>query len=148
MFDRVLNTLLRFRIIASYFANCEVNSNCCNCKIVSREESAKQFFSHWKFNSFTLNFSTLNPNDIHILLIQCILLSKEILFTHKITSQNSKNASQDLKKSCHPGRAKILAALCIFIANWVSNDNSNAVSGSGLVILKQVKSIHKMGKIK
>ena len=44
-------------------------------------------------------FPTLYPNDIHILFIHCILLSKGVLLILKITLQNTTNASQFLKKT-------------------------------------------------
>ena len=43
-------------------------------------------------------FSTLYPHYIQILLIHCILLSKEILPIPNIISKNVKNASQFLKE--------------------------------------------------
>ena len=54
----------------------------------------KLFFSQEKFDSSTLNFSTLYPNFIHILLIHCVPLAKEILLIPKITSPNVKNVSE------------------------------------------------------
>ena len=46
------------------------------------------------------------PHYIHILLIHCILLSKEIVFISKITLQNEKDASQFLKKTSACGGLK------------------------------------------
>ena len=114
------------RIIVSHFANCEVNSSYCDGNVVNHEKNAKQFFSQGEFNSSTLYFSTLYPNDIHILFIHCIILSKRVLLILKITSQITKNASQFLKKTPQQ-RTKSLAALGTFIAKWLSMDNSNAV---------------------
>ena len=87
------------RIIVSHFANCEVNSSYCDGNVVNHEKNAKQFFSQGEFNSSTLYFSTLYPNDIHILFIHCIILSKRVLLILKITSQITKNTSQFLKKT-------------------------------------------------
>ena len=56
-------------------------------------------FLQGEFNSSTLYFSRLYPNYIHILFIHCILLSKGVLLILKITLQNTKNASQFLKKT-------------------------------------------------
>ena len=92
----------RVGIITSHFPNCEVNSGYCNCKVVNHEK----VFSQGKFDSSTLYFSTLYPNFIHILLIHYIILSKEILFIPKITSQNAKNPSQILKKTFASGGLK------------------------------------------
>ena len=69
----VRTTIIRVGITAFHFTNCEVNSNDCNCKVVNHWENAMQF-SQGKLNSFTFYFSTLNPNYILILLINCILL--------------------------------------------------------------------------
>ena len=82
-------------------------------------EKSKAFFPQENFNSSAFYFSTLFPNCIHILLTQCTLLTKQILFTPKITSQNGNNASQFLKKNSRLRRAKILAAPGIFIAKIV-----------------------------
>ena len=117
----------RVWIIASHFANFEVNSSYCNCNAVNYEKNAKQFFSE-EFNSSTLYFSTLYPNDIHILFIHCILLSKGVLLILKITLQNTKNISQFLEKNFHKQQTKSLAELSIFIAKWVSNNNLNIAS--------------------
>ena len=116
----------RVWIIASHFADCEVNSIYCDCNVVNHEENAKQFFSQGELNSSKLCFSMLCPNDIHVLFIHYILLPKGVLLILKITSQNTKNISQFLKKNFHLQWTKSLAALGIFIAKWVSNDNSNA----------------------
>ena len=89
----------RVWIIASHFANCEVNCIYCDCNVVNHEENAKQFFSQGELNSSTLCFSMLCPNDIHVLFIRCILLPKGVLLILKITSQNTKNISQFLKKT-------------------------------------------------
>ena len=52
--------ITRVRIIASYFANCEVNSSYCDCKIVNYTKIAKQFIS--KEN---LIFPRIFPRYIH-----------------------------------------------------------------------------------
>ena len=66
----------RVWIIALHFTNCEVNSSYCNCKVVNNHaKNVKSFFSQVKFNSSTLDFSTLHPSYIHILLIHFILFS-------------------------------------------------------------------------
>ena len=75
-----------------------VNSSYCDGNVVNHEKNAKQFFSQWEFNSSTLYFSTLYPNDIHILFIHC-MISKRVLLILKNTSQITKNASQFLKKN-------------------------------------------------
>ena len=54
-------------------------------------------------------------------------LSKVIFVILKITSQNPKYVSQFLKKNVRLRQGKSLATLGIFIAKWVSNDNSNAM---------------------
>ena len=88
-------------------------------------KSSKAAFSQWKSNSFTLYFYTFYINYVHILLIHhCILLSKEILFVSKITSQNTKMHLNSWKNFCL-WQAKILAALGMFIAKWISNNNLN-----------------------
>ena len=65
------------------------------------------FFFQGKLNSFKY-FSPLYPNDIHILFIHFILLSKEVLLIPKITLQNAKNASHFLKKTFLCGGLKDL----------------------------------------
>ena len=70
-----------------------MSSSYCDCNVVNHEKNVKQFFSQGEFNP-----STLYPNDIHILFIHCILLSKGVLLILKISSQNKKNISEFLKK--------------------------------------------------
>ena len=72
---------LRVQIITLHYASCEVNSSYCDCKVVNFIKIVKQFFSQGKFNSSKLYF----PHYILILLIQLILLSKEILLIPRIT---------------------------------------------------------------
>ena len=60
-------------------------------------------------------FSTLYPHYIQILLIHCILLSKEILPIPNIISKNVKNASQFLKEELCLQQAKILAYLAYLL---------------------------------
>ena len=60
-------------------------------------------------------FSTLYPHYIQILLIHCILLSKEILPIPNIISKNVKNASQFLKEELCLWQAKILAYLAYLL---------------------------------
>ena len=86
--QRVLSEYIRVSIIASHFANCEVNSSYCDCNVVNHQKNGKTFFSQGEFNSSKLQFSTLYSNDIHILFIHCKLLSKGVLLILKITSQN------------------------------------------------------------
>ena len=62
-----LNVNIRVRIIVSHFANCEVNSSYCGCKVVNHTKIAKQFFSRGKFNSSRLCLSTSYPYFIHSL---------------------------------------------------------------------------------
>ena len=69
------------------------------------------------------------PHCILISLIHCVLLSKEILLMPKITPHNTKNALQFLniiKKHICLWQSKSLTMLRIFIAKWISRDNSNA----------------------
>ena len=105
IFNCIVSFYSRVRIIGSHFANCEVNSSYCNCKVVNGTKIAKQFFSQGKFSLSKLYF----PHHILVLFIHCILLSKEIMLILKIT------------------RVKSLATLGIFITKWISNDNSSAV---------------------
>ena len=107
--------IISVQIIASHFANSEVNSCYCDCKVLNHTKYAKLFFSQRKFNSSTLYFSTLHRNYILILFIDCILILKEILHIPKITSQDEKSALQFLKKT-NLQQAKSLATLGIFIA--------------------------------
>ena len=53
----MITNKFRVQIIASYFANCEVSSSYCNCKVVNHMKNVKQFFSQRKFNSSMLDFS-------------------------------------------------------------------------------------------
>ena len=39
-----IDIMYRVRMIVSYFANCEVNSSYCNCKVVNHMKNVKQFF--------------------------------------------------------------------------------------------------------
>ena len=55
----------RVQIIASQFANFEVNSSYCDCKVVNHKKIVKHFFYQGKFNSSKLYFSTLYPHFIH-----------------------------------------------------------------------------------
>ena len=84
---------IRVRIIALHFANCRVNSSFYNYKFVNHTKIVNCFFS--KENVIRLNY--IFPHYILILLIYCILLSKEILLIPKIAPQNAKNTSQLLK---------------------------------------------------
>ena len=74
----ITTTVIRIWTIALLLANCEVNSDYCDCKVVNHPKQEKQFFSQRKFNSSALYSSTLHPNYILILYIHCVLLSKEI----------------------------------------------------------------------
>ena len=98
-------------IITSHFANCEVNSSHCHCNFANHEKNANQFLSQGEFNSSTLYFFTLYPNDIHILFIHCILLSKEVLLILKITLLNTKKYFSILKKKTF-ACSKLKVLLC------------------------------------
>ena len=87
-------------------------------------KNMKQSFSQGKFNSSTLYFPPLYPHYIYILFIHCILLSNEILLSPKL--QDAKDASHFLHKNFGLQRAKSLVTLDVYIAKWISNDNSNA----------------------
>ena len=54
-------TILRVRIITLLFANCEVNSSYCDCKVVNHMKIAKQFFSKGKFYFSTLYLYFIHP---------------------------------------------------------------------------------------
>ena len=86
------------RIIASHFANCEVNFSYCDCKVVNHTKNAKQFCP--KENLIHLDHTV--PHYILILFIHWMLLLAEILLIVKITLQNAKNALQFLKKKLSP----------------------------------------------
>ena len=119
-----IHSIYRVQIIASHFRNCEVNSSYCNCKLVNHMKIVKQFFSQGKLICTNYIF----PHYILISFIHCILLSKEILFVPKITPQNAKNALQFLnifKKHFCLWQGKSLTTLSIFIAKWISSNNSN-----------------------
>ena len=91
---------LRTWIIVWHFANCGVNSSYCSCKVVNHEKNVRQFFSQGKFS-----LSPLYPNYIHILLIYCMQLLKEICFIpKKVTLQKRKKCFSILKKTFACGR--------------------------------------------
>ena len=64
-------------------------------QICNHTKNVKQFFP--KKDLITPHY--IFQHYIHILIIHCILLSKQILRIPKITSQNTKNVSQFLKKN-------------------------------------------------
>ena len=56
---------IRVLIIASRFANYQVNSSNCDCKVVHHTKNTKQFFPQGKFNSSGSYSSALYPYFIH-----------------------------------------------------------------------------------
>ena len=98
-----LNVNIRVRIIVSHFANCEVNSSYCGCKVVNHTKIAKQFFSRGKFNSSRLCLSTSYPYFIHSL---HTIIKRNIAYTQNYIP-NGKNALQFLKNIFACARVKI-----------------------------------------
>ena len=119
----IIFSYIRVLIIASCFANYEVNSSNCDCKVVNHTKNTKQFFP--KENLIHLDHTL--PHYIHILFIHYMLLLVEILLILNITLENAKNDLQFWKQNFRLWRAKCFATLSIFIAKWISKDNSNAV---------------------
>ena len=111
------------RIIALHFANCKVNSNYCDYKIVNHTKIAKQFFSQGKFNSFKLYFSKLYPYFIHPL---HTIIKRNTTYIQNYPKK-CKKCLAFLKRHFRLRRGKSPATLGIFIAKWILNDNSNAV---------------------
>ena len=101
----------RIRIIASHFANCEVKSNYWDCKVVSffplKINSSKLYFCYFIYSLHTL----IKRNNAH---------------TQNYNTKCRK-CFAILEKHFRLRQGKILATLDIFIAEWISNHNSNAV---------------------
>ena len=113
-----------FRIIASHFANCELSSSYCDRKVVNHTKNAKQFFLQGKYNSSGLYSSTLYPYFIHPLYA---IISGNIAYTQYYMAK-CKKCFAILKKNFHLRRAKSFATLDTYIVEWISKDNSNAVT--------------------
>ena len=131
--------LCRVWIIALHFANCEVNSSYCKCKVVNHEKNAKHFFP---------KENLIHPHYIfphHIQIISTFYSSIAYSFYEKkyslhpnLYQKMGKNASHFLKKKICLQRAKILAVARTFIAKWVWNNNLNAVMASKWAWLSKV----------
>ena len=107
-----LNMNIRVRIIALHHANCEVNSSCCDCKVVNYTKIAKQFFSQGKFNSSKLYFSASYPYFIHPL---HTIIKRNIAYTQNYTTK-WKKCFAIFKKHFRLYQGKNLATLGIFTA--------------------------------
>ena len=116
--------MTRVRIIVSHFANCEVNSSYCDWKVVNHTKNAKQFFLQEKFNSSGSYFSTLYPYFTHPL---HAIINRNIAYTQNYIAK-CKKCFAILKKNLRLRRATSLTTLGIFIAKWISKDNSNSDS--------------------
>ena len=90
----------RVRIIAVHFANCEVNSSHCNCKVVNHTKNAKQFFPQGKFTSSRSYSSSLYPYFIHPL---HAIISRTIAYTQNYIGKC---------KNCFVVLTKLLPAAC------------------------------------
>ena len=75
----IIFSYIRVLIIASCFANYEVNSSNCDCKVVNHTKNTKQFFP--KENLIHLDHTL--PHYIHILFIHYMLfiISRNIAYT-------------------------------------------------------------------
>ena len=106
-----LNMNIRVRIIALHHANCEVNSSCCDCKVVDYTKIAKQFFSQGKFNSSKLYFSESYPYFIHLL---HTIIKRNIAYTENYTTK-WKKCFAIFKKHFRLYQGKNLATLGILL---------------------------------
>lgn len=102
----------RVRIIGLHFANRQVSSSYCWCKVVNHWKNVKQFFSQRKF--------------IHNI--------QEEKKYPKLNCKMQKMLCNSYKIAC--GRAKSVARLNIFIAKWILNNNLN--TGKYLYLLQIV----------
>ena len=108
------------------FAFLKLSSSYCNRKVVNHEKNVKQFFSQGKFNSsklyFSIILSSLHPHFTHPL---HIIIKRNIVYTQSYIAK-CKICFSIRTKNFRLPRAKIHAVLGIFVAKWVSNNNSNA----------------------
>ena len=107
-----LNVNIRVRIIVLHFANCEVNSSYCGCKVVNHTKIAKQFFSRGKFNSSRLCLSTSYPYFIHSL---HTIIKRNIAYTQNYNTK-WKKCFAILEKHFRLRQGENLATFGIFIA--------------------------------
>ena len=113
-----MRKLVRIQIITSHFANCEMNSSYCNCKVVNRMKIVKQFyFSLRKIQLVQIIF-------FHI--ISFIFSSTAYYYQKKYClcrklRQKMKNVLQFLKIFTCGGVKASLRSAYLFQITWVSH---------------------------
>ena len=102
-----------------------MNSSYWDSKFANHTELVTQIFSQGKFNSSKLfPYSTLYPHFIHLF---HTIFKRNIGYTQNYTAKY-KSCFTIFLKMFHLPQAKSIATLGIFIAKWISSNNSNTPS--------------------
>ena len=108
-----LNYTLQYQSSNYHFALHKLQRSC------KSYEKCKAVFSQRKFDSSTLDLSTLYPSYIYILRIHCILfLIRNIVYIQNCITK-CKKCFWILMKTLRLQQAEILVVLSIFIVKWI-----------------------------